>query len=115
MPIAYWSPDDYQRQWREGVRRILAGEPRSGLITSLYDPATARFIEWWPLFRDGDVVFVQNHLLFLDKLHGPFDPNDPYRHVRERRIVNDEGVRISEWRTTVEALRRFLEEEESAP
>ncbi len=113
VPVIYWSPDDYRRQWREGVRRIVEGDSKSGLITALSDPSTARFIEWWPLFRDADAVFVQNHLLFLETLREPFDPNHPYSHVRDRRVVDDEGNDISEWQTTVEALRRFLDDADS--
>jgi hypothetical protein len=107
-PLSYWSVADYERQWRAAVRRIVDGQPRAALITSLADPSLADFVEWWPLYRVGQTVSVQNQLLFLDSLREPFDPADPYPHVSELRTRSEDGQAISEWRITLADLEQFL-------
>ena len=55
------------------------------------------------MYRNGETVFVQNHLLFLrdpgydvEYIDSEFDVSHPYVHVRERQVESDEGP-ISEW------------------
>jgi hypothetical protein len=43
--IGFWSPRDYEDQWREGIRRVVQRE-RSCLVTSLDDPAKSEVITW---------------------------------------------------------------------
>ena len=107
-PLVYWTVAAYRRQWREGIRRCLDGQARSCLITSMRDPQTANFIQWWPLYRVVDDVYLQNQILLLDQIHGAFVPSEPYAHVPERRTVNADGERISEWHIRVEDLQEFF-------
>jgi hypothetical protein len=106
--LSYWSVKDYQRHWWQALERIKAGEIKSSLITNMYDPQTANFILWWPLYRDGQDVFVQNHVVPMDEINGTFDPVNPYVHVRDRETVNEDGKRISEWKTTVAEIEDYL-------
>jgi hypothetical protein len=112
-PLIYWKSEDYERHWRDAVVRIVGRHRTSCLLTSIYDPATARFYFWWPMYRRGSRVFIQNHGLFLDQLDHPFDTNNVYGSVPRRITVNDEGERISEWETTVDDLRKFLRMKEN--
>ena len=96
-PLLYWSRGDYETQWRQGLSRTMTGEAKSCLVTSMYDPAKANFLVWWPIYREGSTLFVQNHLVFMDQLDEPLDLRDLYRSVRTRRTQTDEGQRISEW------------------
>lgn len=109
-PLVYWTVADYRRQWREGIRRCLDGQTRSCLITSMRDLAIANFIQWWPLYRVGDEVYVQNQLLFLESIHGAFQPGDPYAHVPERRTASEDGEAISEWHIGIADLQVFFDQ-----
>ena len=108
VPLVYWTAADYRRQWREAVRRTVEGHPRSALITSMREPTSANFIQWWPLYRVDQTVFVQHQILFMDTIPGPFRPDDWYEHVHDRRTCNEDGERLSEWRVSVGDLQAFL-------
>ncbi|HET9789355.1 MAG TPA: hypothetical protein VFP47_19635 [Pyrinomonadaceae bacterium] len=108
--IGYWDVTGYRRHWQEAITRIVQGAASSTLITSMYDPAVANFIYWWPMYRLGHTVQFQNHILFLNALDKPFDPNDPFRFVPERTIINSDGDQISEWSASIADLQRFLGE-----
>jgi len=60
------------------------------------------------MYRLGDTVHFQNHILFLNELQTPFDPNDPFRFVPERLVINSDSEKISEWSTSIEDLVVFL-------
>ena len=107
-PMEYWDATRYRLHWRQAITRIIQGSGTSALITSMYDPALANFIYWWPMYRMGQTVQFQNHILFLSELEAPFDPNDPFRSIPERRIVDTDGEEISEWSATIADLEGFL-------
>jgi hypothetical protein len=93
----FWSPARYESQWSEALSRLHQKSPRSCLITSITDPANANFIFWWPMYLVDQNVHFQNHALFFSDIEGSFDPDDPYRHVPQRSVTNEQGERISEW------------------
>jgi hypothetical protein len=51
---------------------------------------------------------VQSSLIFLDDLPGMFDPARPWLSVPPRATVDEDGNRISEWRTDMAAIRQFM-------
>lgn len=105
----YWGEHEYERQWQTALNRVLEGCQASALITSVRDPSMSNIVHWWPMYRlEGERVAVQNHILFLGELNGPFNPEDPFRHIRERRQRDEDGNQVSEWYTTVAAVRQFL-------
>lgn len=106
--IDYWDVTYYRRHWKQALTRIVQGSETSALITSMYDPSVANFIYWWPMYRLGDTVRFQNHILFFNELQTSFDPNDPFRFVPERTIVNMDGEHISEWSASIADLESFL-------
>lgn len=108
-PIGYWGADDYRASWSAGLRRIADGARISCLVVSMIDPETANFVEVWPLYRDGDVVHVQNQLIFLDQVGHDFDPSEPWNSVSPRAIADDEGEAISEWTVSVADVEEFLD------
>lgn len=108
--LMYWTPQDYRRHWQQAIRRIVNGSERSCLITSIVDPACSKFLFWWPIYREAQTVFLQNQLLFFDQLSSAFDSSVPFVHVAERRTVNADGERISEWSVPIEELSRFSAE-----
>jgi len=56
-------------------------------------------------------VFIQNQILFFDQLKLPFNVQDPFIHVPERKTINMEGQKISEWSTTIEDMVSFLKKD----
>ena len=110
--LAFWTRGDYELHWKRALERLIAGGERSALITDYSQPpahvGSEDFLIWWPLYRDGDTVYIQNHLLFFGQLSRPFSPDRPWDSVRDRRLVNEDGQNISEWATTIEDIKHFL-------
>jgi CdiI N-terminal domain len=106
--LVSWNPNAYERHWVSALRRLLEGASKSALITSYVEPELADHLVWWPLYREGDTVYVQNHMLFYDQLEKPFSPRDPWQTVPQRRTVNGEGQRISEWVTDLSSVQKCL-------
>jgi hypothetical protein len=102
-----WSRGDYSRHWREAIAKIVGGSDRSALVTDMYEPATANFIRWWPMYRLGDVVRFHNQLLFLAQLAEPFTIDNMFGSVPEYSATSD-GHLISEWSVDISAVEQFL-------
>jgi len=109
VPLSYWKKDNYEQQWKEGVKRILRGCNRSCLVTSMYNPDVANFIVWWPMYLCGDKVFIQNHLLFMNDLKQPFQEHNLYEHIPAREIYSIEGDKISEWSLDIRDIAMFFD------
>ena len=105
--LIYWEVKDYENHWRTALERLVRGDD-SCLITSLTDPKTANFLDWWPIYRNQEVAVFQNHLLFLDTLPRVFTPDNPYQFIPEHRTKTDEGGEISEWTVPVKDIEEFL-------
>jgi len=106
--LSFWSRGQYEMQWLQALQTILSREDRTALITSMHDPANAKFIEWWPMWKEGSEIILHNQLLLLDSLGEPFDSSHPGRFIGDRISTNEEGQAISEWRIQVYAVREFL-------
>lgn len=95
--LAFWSQSDYEQHWLRAARRLEADQSTSAFITDCYDPATANFIVWWPVWRQSESLVFQNGLLFLNELKSPFNPEEPAEHVQQRVTLSEDGASISEW------------------
>lgn len=107
-PTSYWTAEDYQEHWKQAIERIVGGEEKSCLITSMYDPELANFIFWWPIFREGTKVFVQNQVLFLKDDKTPLNPLNPFASIKDRQTLTEDGLLISEWEISISELEFFL-------
>jgi len=107
--IGFWGAQDYMKIWDAGLRRLLRGASISCLATSVIQPSNAKFVEVSPLYREESDVYVQNCLLFLDQLADEFDPTAPWESVSPRSVVDEDGVRISEWLVSTADIGEFLE------
>jgi hypothetical protein len=107
--LGFWELDDYIQSWATGLRRLLAGASISCLATSVTDPASANFVETWPLYREGVSVYVQNRFLFLDQLTREFNPKAPWESIDPREVVSEDGQPISEWQVGLADIRDFLD------
>jgi hypothetical protein len=96
VDLRYWSVADYERQWKDGVSRLLHGAPRSALMTAYRGPGEGTHLIW-ALWRDGDYIYAQEHPVVVTELDPPFDPFDPYGHVGERIPTSVHNLPIQEW------------------
>ena len=109
-PLHLWSVQDYEKHWREALEQMVRGQDRSALIVSLGSLMPDDYVNWWPMWRFGKTIKLQEHLLFLSELSQPFDHTNPYVHVREYDNEADEdGRRASEWEVSVSDMAAFLE------
>jgi hypothetical protein len=106
--LVRWTRAHYVRHWREACQRLIRGK-ESVLISSYEEPSWSEFLVWWPLYPDGDMVYVRNELLIYAQLTEQFSIENPWASIRERKLVSDEGLKISEWNTTIQSIRDFLE------
>lgn len=108
-----WKPDQYEQHWISAVRRIVHSEERSALITSYVEPSVSQYLVWWPLYRVGENVHIQNQLLFFNQLGRPFSAEHFWDSVGERRHCSDDGRKISEWILPVKDVKMYLRRKES--
>nr|WP_281255210.1 hypothetical protein [Luteimicrobium subarcticum] len=96
--------------WSSALRHLLSGDDTTScLVSSITEPSTSNFVFTWPLYRLANEVAVQNSIVFLDELMSPFDVDHPWRSVRPREVVDEDGNRISEWRVSVAAVQQFVD------
>ncbi len=106
--LSYWTTENYLEQWMNGALRIINGYKRSCLVISMYDPKTANFIFLWDLYRIGEVVYIQNRILFTDDINGNFTETKIYDYIPKRLTHDEEGQRFSEWTTNVGSIINFF-------
>lgn len=102
-----WTKRDYESQWRHAIEILLQDRSRAALITTYGSPEVATHLEWWPMYAAGDTVFVQDHLLFYDKLARPFSTEDAFSFIRDRKTMDEEGNPISEWAVRLSDVEEF--------
>jgi hypothetical protein len=99
--LELWSEGDYERQWREGARRIIGGAEKSCLVTAIASVEAEEATEYWALYRRGDAVVVRQFLSPTGKV----DPSDVYADVPD--YDNEPGA--SEWRLSCKELAAYTE------
>jgi hypothetical protein len=108
ISLSFWSVSDYQKHWKDALQRIVDGHASSCLLTSVHDPAHANFFWSWPLYLENNIVYIHNQILFLDKISGIFDLNNPFQYIGQRETISEEGRKISEWQTELASISEFL-------
>ncbi len=105
--IGYWSSDDYRQQWIRAVGVVLADDARAALITSIEGLPGSGALDWWPMYREGDLVYVQFQLLVLADLIRPFDVRHPEHSLAPHTQIDEDSNHISEWVVGAEDLDKF--------
>jgi len=108
--MTYWTREDYLQQWMKSIGTVVGtiGNTKGALVTNMYDPAHANFISCWPLYKEGEKVYIRNQLLFLNELPHPFLIEDIAKYIGNRVQTTDDGNLISEWETTPNDLKSCL-------
>jgi hypothetical protein len=97
IDLSHWSIADYERQWREGTKRILYGATSTALMSSYGGPAGHRH-QMWGAWRDDAHIYVQQHSVVTSETDASFDPAVPYAHIGERIATSETAVPFPEWR-----------------
>ena len=108
MPLGYWTMQDYEKQWKQGIERIK-NHDKSCLITELQDPTKDPWANTWVLYKDGHTVHIQNNLLMgkrFSKLlkKEPYTIETCYNFIIPRETKSDDGMQISEWDINLEDI-----------
>ena len=110
VPLGFWDKSDYRRSWRQAFEVLNANShSTSCLMTSMTDPRNSNFLVCWPMYREGEDVYIQNKIIFLDEIEGDFDPATPWSYVGPRQGIDEDGNKISEWITSFDSLREFFD------
>jgi hypothetical protein len=110
-PLYFWSREDYKKQWRAAVSRLASGATKTALLTAMHPADAECLITWWPLYRDQQTVYVQNHLLDLRTLTDLFSIANMDQFVRPHQTRDDEGNKISEWPIPFTEVLQYLEQD----
>ncbi|WP_337961386.1 hypothetical protein [Escherichia albertii] len=79
----------------------------SALAFSMYESAQANFLFTWILYFEGNDVYVQNNIIFLNE-HEGFTPEKINKSIKPRAIYNEDGMAISEWHTDMNSVMSFF-------
>ena len=102
-----WKQSDYEEQWHYAMTSLLEGAEKVALMVYYVNPAESINFEWWPMYRVGDMVALQDHMPWYDQFADPFSIERQFDFVSDRRIANEDGQRISEWSVPLESVREF--------
>jgi hypothetical protein len=103
LDLGHWRVEDYQRQWRDGLRRLLHGAPSSLLMSAYRGPHGDAHL-MWALWRETTSVYVQPHCVAASDLETAFDLDAAYEHIGVRVPAREQVLPIGEWRVGVEHL-----------
>jgi hypothetical protein len=106
--LGEWNKKDYVSHWRRELQAIVEGSLKVALISSYCDPLQNLNMEIWPLYREGDLVRIQNRYLWCGTFPPGFKVSDLNDFIGDRVEVED-GHRLSEWVVTVQDIQEFLE------
>lgn len=109
MPITWWSREDYEQQWQEGLKRIKDMNT-SCLVTSVQLLFNNPYINRWVLYKENEVIHVQNQILVDDNFRElysdkPFNLETCYDGIGPRRTKSESGFDISEWSFSLQQLK----------
>jgi len=100
-----WSIEDYEKQWLDAVSAISAQDhSKSALITSFLEhPKTDWGAEIWPMYRDGNVVYIQMQYMQRRILPNPITKESIYKALEGR------SKNVSEWRVELSDLQKWAD------
>ncbi|WNN42925.1 hypothetical protein [Winslowiella toletana] len=107
IPLTYWNIKQYQESWIETIEQGIKRGDHSVLAVSMYNPETVNFIFSWVIYYKDAQVIIQNKMIFAGEIQGfsIYKLND---YAGEYDAYSD-GEKVSEWYTTVDEVKLFLE------
>jgi hypothetical protein len=95
--LRFWSPSEYEAQWRAGLARLASARQPTALMTA-YRGRTAEPHVMWVLWPEGDDVYVQELSVLPCDLDAAFDPHLAHEHVGTRIPASEHDLPIAEYR-----------------
>ncbi len=98
IPVEFWTLEDYKRQWEEGLIKIET-ESKSCLVATIEgQDQTVALIDWWPLYKVGNKITVENYLFVGNYLKEilqdrPFTPETCYDFIPKK----SRSKEVSRW------------------
>lgn len=108
ITLNYWDKATFQRKWREAVKRLVLGANTVGLMTWMTAPIVKDNRRAWILYREGHRVFIQDKVLIVSSQSPKFDEEEHLVEIPPRNTVNEDGLKISEWETSIQSLANYL-------
>lgn len=96
VPLSYWTRDKYRSQWKAAIYKLIHGENKVALITSMYSPKC----KLHPLVEDVPHRRKYTHSKSSVVYGRPRQKNlmrKIYQFIPERRTLTEDGDSISEW------------------
>lgn len=107
IPLTHWNIKQYQESWVETIKQGLKKGDHSVLAVSMYNPETVNFIFSWVLYYKKTQVIIQNKMIFAGEIQD-FSIRKLNEYAGKYEAYSD-GEKVSEWYTTVDEVRVFLE------
>ncbi|MEZ2296885.1 hypothetical protein [Variovorax sp. RCC_210] len=106
-PLAFWKKIDYYENWIDQLSRLdVTG--RAFLPTTMYPVEVTNFIFGWSIYIEGEAAYLQNNMIIANDIVGNYDIHALEKVLRPRAIITEDGLKISEWKTTRTAISDFL-------
>ncbi len=105
--LGLWDRKMYEDHWRRELTALAQGQIKAALIVSYDDPEHSSNAEIWAFYREGEVVIVQNHLLFYAQQAEGWTTETASQHLKNRQ-QSDSGNPISEWTVSDRDIYMFL-------
>lgn len=101
MSPSWWSIDDYLKQWKLAIEKIKSGEKQSCFVVNI-QPYTP-MMETWVMYRENNTIYFQNKYFIGDyykeiEKNKSIAPETSFDFIQPRKILNDEGRKILEWK-----------------
>lgn len=106
--LGTWDRATYEEHWLSQLSLVATGRRKVALIVSFTPPELSSNLEIWALFRDGERVYLQNHLPWYSNFPANFQVSLINDYLQEREVLTHEGQQISEWETSVRDIQLFL-------
>lgn len=108
IPLSYWNIEDYKRSWLSSLKEGLVSKNHAALVVSMNDPALANFIFTWVIYFEDEIAYVQNSIIFLSDSDN-FVPDRINEFIDKRTTHDEDGMKISEWRTDLNSIQSFFD------
>lgn len=106
LPLSYWGYEDYKKSWMMSLEEGIHNKKHAALAVSMYEPDYTNFVFMWVVYFSEKDILVQNSILFLDECPG-FTPENINSFIEPRTTHNEDGMKISEWKTDLSSIITF--------
>lgn len=108
--LGEWTRERYRTQWMRELSLLMGGASKVALITTYSSPEISSHLELWALYRDEEMVRIQNQLLFYDDLEANFSVENAREFLKNRETKTEDGAPISEWNVSFDEIKHFVDQ-----